>query len=111
MKYDENFKQNALSAMENRNGKTVRDVAKDLGIQQSQLYAWKAAKVGVTKKAVKAKPKAKAPDAWTAASERIALRDEIAKLRAENAGLMNLREENADLTKVIVKLVYKGMFG
>jgi len=78
-KYSEEFKREAVALMENRGARSVEQVADDVGVATSQLYAWRS-QFG------KQKPAGKKPDGGSSEelrTENIRLKKELERVTKE----------------------------
>jgi transposase len=86
-RYTDQFKQEAVRAVETRGNRTVAEVAEGLGVPEHMLHAWKS--------------KAKADGSATDRKE--SMEEELRRLRRENADLRKDRDVLVKSVAVFVK--------
>jgi transposase len=86
-RYTDQFKQEAVRAVETRGNRTVAEVAEGLGVPEHMLHAWKS--------------KAKA-DGSSATDRKESMEEELRRLRRENA---DLRKDRDVLVKSVAVFV------
>jgi transposase len=97
-KYTEEYKQQAL-ALWRRSGRSANLVAVELGIRPVLLYRWARAERGPAGEKTGSKPMAKTED----------LQAEIARLREENAKLLEQREVLKKSLGILSEMPPRGM--